>query len=570
MFDLEYKPSGSFIPLVMVVKKEVDTDLNDLAKSEDLEATNKNVENLTESVEAQAETISELAATTAENADAIAENKAAIEELNEKISNVPKFDIKVVDSLPESGEPGTIYLVRDEESGADSNLYREYVYSDGEWEEIGPMIDLTGYAEVEYVDEKDTETLESAKEYADGKFYTLESAQTDLAAKANASDLETLFETVGTLSSEFESVDEKLAGMAQVVAGKANSDDVYTKAEADEKFLTEHQDISGLATKEELQDYAKTSEVTDEIAAASTVIMASVENLSGAVEGHVAEYKDFYKDYKSVKTLVGLLANDTSYALRTNWSASTYAELTALTNGSAAVVGTYNLTKDITGEDTNRFSLNFGTTFGDNLVGKLNLAGHNIETSGWCKNYMIRTTYATNLTVTGGNVTNTNTLSAFTDNILHNPVFVAISASTMTLSLGTSKSAKTLSDDPVVVCQDEATINITNGYYTSPNSCVIYCMGGQINITGGVFRSTAADGPGFLINCLDSAYTAGKANIVVSSTSKSSGPKFWDFNPADNNAEGEHTSFVAEGCGVTTATVTEDEVEHTVYTVVKL
>ena len=47
------------------------------------------------------------------------------------------------------------------------------------------------------------------------------------------------------------------------------------------------------------------------------------------------------------------------------------------------------------------------------------------------------------------------------------------------------------------------------------------------------------------------------------------GGKFYDFNPADNNAEGEHTSFVPEGYHVEASTVTEEGVEHTIYTVKK-
>ena len=46
----------------------------------------------------------------------------------------------------------------------------------------------------------------------------------------------------------------KVSGIDAALATKANANNVYTKAEADEKFLTEHQDISGLATKVEVND----------------------------------------------------------------------------------------------------------------------------------------------------------------------------------------------------------------------------------------------------------------------------------------------------------------------------
>ena len=91
---------------------------------------------------------------------------------------------------------------------------------------------------------------------------------------------------------------------------------------------------------------------------------------------------------------------------------------------------------------------------------------------------------------------------------------------------------------------------------------LIYCYLGTINISAGVFKNLGDDKT-FLLNCYDANYRAGTAKIVVT------GGKFYDFNPADNRAEGEHTSFVPEGYHVETSTVVEEEVEHTVYTVKK-
>ncbi len=59
----------------------------------------------------------------------------------------------------------------------------------------------------------------------------------------------------------------------------------------------------------------------------------------------------------------------------------------------------------------------------------------------------------------------------------------------------------------------------------------------ELNIYGGVFEM---DGdPGFLINI--------KADAIARSTVAVYGGTFVGFNPADNNADGEHTSYVAEG-----------------------
>jgi hypothetical protein len=87
---------------------------------------------------------------------------------------------------------------------------------------------------------------------------------------------------------------------------------------------------------------------------------------------------------------------------------------------------------------------------------------------------------------------------------------------------------------------------------------LIYCYLGTINISAGVFKNLGDDKT-FLLNCYDANYRAGTAKIVVT------GGKFYDFNPADNRAEGEHTSFVPEGYHVETST----DGDSTVYTVKK-
>lgn len=68
------------------------------------------------------------------------------------ISAIPKFAIQVVSELPtENISATTVYLVA---SGTDqSNLYTEYIYVDGKWEELGKQtVDLTGYYTKEEVD----------------------------------------------------------------------------------------------------------------------------------------------------------------------------------------------------------------------------------------------------------------------------------------------------------------------------------------------------------------------------------------------------------------------------------
>lgn len=422
MFDLEYNPGGAFIPLVMVMKNEVEVDLSDVAKSEDLEETNSNVEALSEAVETQAAAISEVV-------EATEENKAAIEELEEKIKNVPTFDIKVVDVLPESGEPGTIYLVKDEETGQQGNFYHEYVYADDAWEEIGPMIDLGDYATIEQVD----------------------AAKAEIAIKDAEQD-----DVLRELASGLSILDDVKADMS---------------------------DVETLIANKEAEIYGLTKIVGD---------------LGGAVT-----YDFPGENGKSFNTLMG---NN----------------------------GTVKLTDDVT---TGRYGP--GVTAKNTVV--LNLNSHNLTITGAGSSAAIQARGTQNITI-GGKGT------------------IDAGDSICIMANGTA------SLSPI------ATINLsgsTTVYRTNRSGGeLIYCYVGLINITNGTFRNDGED-KGFTLNCYDANYKNGTANIVVSSTSKSSGPKFYDFNPADNNAEGEHTNFVAEGCEVQISTVVEDGVEHTVYMVVK-
>jgi len=119
------------------------------------------------------------------------------------------------------------------------------------------------------------------------------------------------------------------------------------------------------------------------------------------------------------------------------------------------------------------------------------------------------------------------------------------------------------------VASTSATANIQSGNFIGNGDApeLIYCETGTINITGGTFRNSSED-KRYLLNCKDANFQAGTANIIVSSASTTSGPKFYDFDPS-NNPEGEGTSYVAEGCHVISSVVTEDGVNYTVYTVVK-
>ena len=266
MFDFNYNENVGFVPYVSVVREKAGK------SSEEIAETKKAVKNLSETVATQSESVAENSAAIASNTSAIADEtaarEAAVEELNEKISEVPKFKIEVIDSLPAEGDSATIYLLKiSEEAG---NLYEEYVYSNGVWEKLGPMVDLSGYATKDEMEAAFAGVY--TKDEVDALIAPL-AIQADvdaaLALKADADAVYTKDEADAKFLTEHQDISglatkdelsdavEPLAVKADVedaLALKADADSVYTKDEADAKFLTEHQDISGLASKTELEE----------------------------------------------------------------------------------------------------------------------------------------------------------------------------------------------------------------------------------------------------------------------------------------------------------------------------
>lgn len=97
--------------------------------------------------------------------------------------------------------------------------------------------------------------------------------------------------------------------------------------------------------------------------------------------------------------------------------------------------------------------------------------------------------------------------------------------------------------------QDGSTVTIENGTFVG-NIHAVYVEEGTAYIKGGTFsvqQKYPVDGKGdeFVLNCLDANRENGTAKIIVT------GGTFINFNPADCQAEGAHTNFVADGYKVT-------------------
>ena len=154
--------------------------------------------------------------------------------------NVGLFE--VVQSLPtENISDNKVYLVLDS-NGSEGNTYVEYLYVNGQWEELGKFkvnVDLSGYATEEWVNSQGF-----LKEHQD---ISNLATKTELATKQDViSDLETIRSgaALGTTA------------LQAVPSGYATEQWVNEQG-----FLKEHQDISNLATKSELN--AKQDAIND-------------------------------------------------------------------------------------------------------------------------------------------------------------------------------------------------------------------------------------------------------------------------------------------------------------------
>lgn len=115
--------------------------------------------------------------------------------------------------------------------------------------------------------------------------------------------------------------------------------------------------------------------------------------------------------------------------------------------------------------------------------------------------------------------------------------------------------------------QDGSTLVIEDGTFIG-NVHAVYVLEGTAYIKGGFYSvqqkySDASKADEFVLNCYDANRANGTAKIIVT------GGTFVNFNPADCQAEGAHTNFVAEGYKVVSETKEkEDGTTEVWYTVV--
>lgn len=145
-------------------------------------------------------------------------------EVNGLISGIATMNVEVVTSLPATGNAKTIYLMA--KSGANNDVYNEYLYVNSKWELIGnTAIDLSNYALKSQIPTKTSQLTN------DSGFLTAIPSEYVTESELNAKGYLTQHQDLSTY------------------AKKADVPTKTSQLTNDSGFLTEHQDLSSYAKK---------------------------------------------------------------------------------------------------------------------------------------------------------------------------------------------------------------------------------------------------------------------------------------------------------------------------------
>lgn len=328
--------------------------------------------------------------------------------------------------------------------------------------------------------------------------------------------------------------EEISAAIAPLAVKSEVTEEINAVSDALAQFETqvadEYQLKGNYLTEDALDGFAKESAVTEEIAAAVAAVEATVatkadadkvytkEEVDAMLAEKQAEIDAMKTDYAKLKDIVGDLGGAVEYSVPED--------------------GTFNNMMKKSGIITLKEDITTGTYTGgitSKNITTLKLGGKTLTFSGTTTNNpAIMTRGTQQLTVTGSG-----TLDAA------GRIAIEANGADTVINLG-----GTMFGRPTYVTDRSG-------------GELIYCYLGTINITEGIFKNNGAD-KSFMLNCYDANYQNGTAKIIVT------GGKFYDFDPANNSAEGPGTSYVPEGYESVASTEVIDDVEHTVYTVKKV
>ncbi len=248
----------------------------------------------------------------------------------------------------------------------------------------------------------------------------------------------------------------------------------------------------------------------------------SVGNEANAISAEKAASINFGLNVVATQYTVESDSYGTQYDKDATYPAVNQAELTALLNGGKIVT----LGKDIAPTETITVSGNVKSTLdldGKEMANTTDIWEHN-GADNWS---LVSAQNGANLTITGNGTFNAKANDCY-----------------------------------AVDVQDGSTVTIENGIFNG-NIHAVYVQKGTAHIKGGFYSvqqkyPDSAKADEFVLNCLDANRENGTAKIIVT------GGTFVNFNPADCQAEGAGTNFVADGYKVVAETQTNGDVWYTV------
>ena len=146
-------------------------------------------------------------------------------EINNKISAIPKFDIKVCEALPDSNiSKTTVYLLKSSKEET-NNLYDEYIYVNSKWEKLGTQTvgDIAGLSQrmtaAEANIEQNTSSISTINTNLTKKQNTLTAGANITISGTTISAKDTTYSVATTSTNGLMSKDDKkkLDGMAAIV-----------------------------------------------------------------------------------------------------------------------------------------------------------------------------------------------------------------------------------------------------------------------------------------------------------------------------------------------------------------
>lgn len=191
-------------------------------------------------------------------------------EIDAKIAAITTINFEVVAELPESGEANKIYLVPNSTQG-EQNVKDEYIWIEEKWELIGStQIDLSNYYNKGEVDSKLSAKVDLSTYTSDKDTFALKSELTNLATKeeldGKVDDAEIVDMLTKTEASNiYQPKGDYLTSIPEeyITETELNAKGYATETWVGEQgFLTEHQDISNLATKTEVTEGLATKQDT--------------------------------------------------------------------------------------------------------------------------------------------------------------------------------------------------------------------------------------------------------------------------------------------------------------------